>query len=157
MQAGILGCITNPNIKLFCKRHNSFTQKKGPLQTKSFFVLHWDYNFSIFGCRMTLRKTHISGLAHKLFLVVEPLRFYPPYTNFWAKTAGFYKKKVVYCLVFRGVYPPYTLGGPTTKKTLFLCVSSLSGDGLEKIKHTHKLPIDHFRLQKSCISIIVCT
>jgi len=26
----------------------------------------------------------------------------------------------------RGVYPPYTLSGPTTKKKLFLCASSLS-------------------------------
>ena len=26
----------------------------------------------------------------------------------------------------RGVYPPYTLSGPTTKKNFFLCVSSLS-------------------------------
>ena len=25
----------------------------------------------------------------------------------------------------RGVYPPYTLSGPATKKTLFVCVSSL--------------------------------
>ena len=31
-----------------------------------------------------------------------------------------------FCLVVRGVYPPYTLGGPTPKKhTIFLCVSSL--------------------------------
>ena len=35
------------------------------------------------------------------------------------------EKKVVFCLVVRGVYPPYTLSGPTTKKNTFLCVSSL--------------------------------
>ena len=30
-----------------------------------------------------------------------------------------------FCLVVRGVYPPYTLSGPTTKKPLFLFVFSL--------------------------------
>ena len=34
---------------------------------------------------------------------------------------------MVFCLVVRGVYPPNTLGGPTTKKK-FLCASSLSQD-----------------------------
>ena len=91
--------------------------------------------------------------THKksVFLVVGPLRFYPPYTNglvvhanffcfcffsliiagfcqlflflpnFWAKTAG------VFCLVVRGVYPPYTLCGPTTKKShFFMCFFSNS-------------------------------
>ena len=77
--------------------------------------------------------------THKkvVFLVVGPLRFYPPYTegffsnnslkriltfffsNFWAKKTGFIEKKVVFCLVVGGVYPPYTLSSPTTKKTLF--------------------------------------
>ena len=33
------------------------------------------------------------------------------------------EKKVFFCLVVRGVYPPYTLSGPTTKKiTFFMCV-----------------------------------
>jgi hypothetical protein len=32
------------------------------------------------------------------------------------------RKKVVFCLVVRGAYPPYTLNGPTTKKTPFMCV-----------------------------------
>ena len=87
------------------------------------------------------------------FLVVRPLRFYPPYTNclvvhgtffcvcynslkriltilsflpnFWAKTVGFYRNKVFFCLVVRGVYPAYTLCGPITKKHTFLCLSSL--------------------------------
>ena len=45
-----------------------------------------------------------------------------------------FRKKVFFCLVVRGVYPPYTLSGPTTKKTLFLCVSSLRYD-----KHKRKL------------------
>ena len=44
----------------------------------------------------------------------------------------FIEKKVVFCLVVWGVYPPYTLSGPTTKKILFLCVSSLA--------HTRVLP-----------------
>ena len=44
--------------------------------------------------------------------------------NFWAKTAGVLKKRI-WCLVVRGVYPPYTLSGPTTKENTFLCVSSL--------------------------------
>ena len=89
-----------------------------------------------------------------IFLVVGPLRFYPPYTNglvvqatffsffffqsynslkriltiflflsnFCAKTAGFQRKIVVFCLVVRGVYPPYTLSGPTTQKKHFMCV-----------------------------------
>ena len=34
----------------------------------------------------------------------------------------------------RGVYPPYTLSGPTTKKTLFLCVSSLKQSDDNTIK-----------------------
>ena len=38
----------------------------------------------------------------------------------------FIEKKVVFCLVVGGVTPPYTLSGPTTKKTTFLCVSSLN-------------------------------
>ena len=30
---------------------------------------------------------------------------------------------MVFCLVVRGVYPPYTLSGPTTKtNTFFMCV-----------------------------------
>ena len=32
---------------------------------------------------------------------------------------------MVFCLVVGGVTSPYTLSGPTTKKTLFICVSSL--------------------------------
>ena len=36
-----------------------------------------------------------------------------------------FRKKNVFWLVVRGVYPPYTLSGPTTKKKHFLCVSSL--------------------------------
>ena len=86
------------------------------------------------------------------FLVVGPLRFYLPYTNglmvlppfflffsliiawngfwqfflflpnFWAKPAEL-KKKMFFCLVARGVYPHYTLSGPTTKRnTFFMCV-----------------------------------
>ena len=31
----------------------------------------------------------------------------------------FIEKKVGFCLVVGGVTPPYTLSGPTTKKTLF--------------------------------------
>ena len=38
----------------------------------------------------------------------------------------FIEKKVVFCLVVGGVTPPYTLSGSTTKKTFFLCVSSLT-------------------------------
>ena len=85
--------------------------------------------------------------------MVGPLRFYPPYTNglmvhdtfffclimawnglwqfffffpiFGLKQPDFREKKVFFCLVVRGVYPPYTLSGTTTKKTFFLCVSSL--------------------------------
>ena len=37
------------------------------------------------------------------------------------------EKKLFFCLVVVGVTPPYTLSGPNTKKTLFLCVSSLAG------------------------------
>jgi hypothetical protein len=38
----------------------------------------------------------------------------------------FIEKKVVFCLVVRGVTPLPPLSGPTTKKTTFiLCVSSL--------------------------------
>ena len=48
--------------------------------------------------------------------------------NFWAKTAGpDLKTKMGFCLVVRRFYPPYTLSGPTTKNTTFLCVSSLNG------------------------------
>ena len=36
------------------------------------------------------------------------------------------KKKIVFCLVIRGVYPLPPLSGPTTKKPLFLGVTSLS-------------------------------
>ena len=36
------------------------------------------------------------------------------------------EKEVFFCLVVRGVYPPYNLSGPTTKKITFLCVSSLN-------------------------------
>ena len=54
-----------------------------------------------------LGKTHIKKVV---ILMVRPLRFYPPYT----------KGLVVHS---RGVYPPYTLSGPTTKKnTFFICV-----------------------------------
>ena len=98
----------------------------------------------------TKGKTHIKKV---FFFVVGPLRFYPPYTyglevhaiffffvlyviawngfwqfylflpNFWA---DFREKKVFLCWVVRGVYPPYTPSGPTTKKKHFLlCVSSL--------------------------------
>ena len=66
-----------------------------------------------------------------------PLRFYPPYTNGLEEknivlivTVFLLRedthKKVVFCLVARGVYPSYTLSGPTTIKTTFLCVSSLT-------------------------------
>ena len=37
-----------------------------------------------------------------------------------------FREKSVFCLVFRGVYPPYPLSGPTTKKNFLLCVSSLT-------------------------------
>ena len=78
--------------------------------------------------------------------MVGPLRFYPPYTNglgvhatflllsnfanfffffqiFGLKQPDFREKKCFFCLVVRGVYPPYTLSGPTTKKTLYFYVS----------------------------------
>ena len=51
-------------------------------------------------------KTHIK----KLFLVVGPLRVWPSHPN---------------GLVVRGFTPPHPLRGPTIKKKLFLCVSSL--------------------------------
>ena len=57
------------------------------------------------------------------FLVVGALRFNPPYTN----GLVVHGQKVFFCLVVRGVYPPYTLSGPTLKKHFFLCVSSLKG------------------------------
>ena len=57
-----------------------------------------------------------------------------------------YRKKVFFCLVVRGVYPPYPLSGPTTKKTLFiLCVSSISDPAQtyigEKIYVIYSLPL----------------
>ena len=45
--------------------------------------------------------------------MVGPIRFYPPY----------FRENMFFCLVVMGVYPPYTLSGPTTKKnTFFMCV-----------------------------------
>ena len=43
--------------------------------------------------------------------------------NLWAKTAGFQRRSGFFCLVVRGVYPPHTISGLATKKTLFfMCV-----------------------------------
>ena len=42
--------------------------------------------------------------------------------NFWAKTADFREKKVVFCLVVKGVYPHYTLVVRPLKKHFFMCV-----------------------------------
>ena len=91
-----------------------------------------------------LGKTHIKK---SVFLVIGPLRFYPAYTNglvvhatlfflsynclkrvltfffpqiFGLKQSDFREKKFFgFCLVVRGVYPPYSLSGPTTKKNTF--------------------------------------
>ena len=41
-----------------------------------------------------------------------------------------------------GVYPPYTLSGPTTKKKHFLCVSSLEDFALSKAKWDGKVFLD---------------
>ena len=57
----------------------------------------------------------------------------------------FIEKKVVFCLVVGGVTPPYTLSGPTTKKTLFLCVSSLIGGKYDQ-KGTKKVTNQFFLL-----------
>ena len=38
---------------------------------------------------------------------------------FGLKQPDFREKKMFFCLVVRGVYPPYTLSGPTTKKNRF--------------------------------------
>ena len=61
--------------------------------------------------------------THKksFFLLVGPLRIYPPFTNDLVVHATFGLN--VFWLVVRGVYPPYTLSGSTTKKnTFFICV-----------------------------------
>ena len=53
------------------------------------------------------------------------MNIYPPYTNGLVVHANspILEKKRFFCLVVRGVYPPYTLSGPTTKKPTFLmCV-----------------------------------
>ena len=73
--------------------------------------------------------------THKevVFLVVGPLRFYPPFTNGFMVHATkqfspFIEKNVVFCLVVGGVTPPYTLSGTTTKKnTLFYVCLPLVG------------------------------
>ena len=72
-----------------------------------------------------LGKTYIKK---SVFLVVEPLKFYPSYTNGLVVHAVFIEKRCFFCLVVEGggVYPLYTLSSQTTKKThFFLCVSSL--------------------------------
>ena len=44
--------------------------------------------------------------------------------NFWAKTAGFYRIKMFFLLSGqRGLHPPSTLSGPTTKKKTVFYVS----------------------------------
>ena len=45
------------------------------------------------------------------------------------------KKKCFFLLSGQGDYPPYTISGPTTKKTPFLCVSSVSGHVLVGSRH----------------------
>ena len=44
--------------------------------------------------------------------------------NFCGKSARMLEKKSVFCLVVRGVNPPYTLSGPTTQKknVFYVCL-----------------------------------
>ena len=57
-------------------------------------------------------------------------------SNFWAKKAGFTEKNVIFSQWSGGVYPPYTLSGPTTKKKhFFMCVFP---QGLHIYPHNHK-------------------
>ena len=52
--------------------------------------------------------------------MVEPLRFYPPYTNGLVVHAAFLEKSVFLLSGQGGL--PYTLSGPTTKKKhFFMC------------------------------------
>ena len=39
-----------------------------------------------------------------------------------SKRSTSFIKKGFFCFVVRGVYPSYTLSGPTQKKTFFMCV-----------------------------------
>ena len=86
--------------------------------------------FSIFSSFKKERHTKTKVVC----LVVGPIRFYPPYTNGLVVHATFFYFLVlnqpetdfnnffffvVFCLVNRGVYPPYTLSGQTSKKTFF--------------------------------------
>ena len=93
-----------------------------------------------------LGKTHIKKV---FFLVVGPLRISPPYTN------GLVVHLCFFCLVVRGVTPPHTLSGPTTKKTLFFmcvfpytfltfCILDLKRRKNTKYKEVLKFPIEIF-------------
>ena len=84
--------------------------------------------------------------------MVGPLRFYPPYTNGLVVHANF-REKVDFCFVVRGVYPPYTLSGPTTKKTLFcvcLPLALIRFRGLRRRKKTHRCII--IKIKKTDVS-----
>ena len=49
-------------------------------------------------------------------LIIALTIFFPQFLGYKSQTL---EKKLVFCLVVRGVYPLYTLSGPTTKKNFF--------------------------------------
>ena len=75
-----------------------------------------------------LSLPYTKGLVvHATFFSHNSLKRHMTIFFFFPNFLAEFSTKCFFCLVVRGVYPPYTRSGPTTKKTTFLCVSSLRG------------------------------
>ena len=85
----------------------------------------------------------LSGPCHHLFFLLFLVLKWPEtdFDNFFfffpifGLKSRILEKKVGFWLVVRGVYPPYIISGPTTKKTLFYACLPLVADYHLELTH----------------------